>query len=354
MPHRLLIAVPLLASAVVLGYSPGAASEPETVQIAQSPNVPQRVRLQRQRRQGGTLDVFNGPRGVGVDARGILYVSDYFNATIRSVDRQDQVKRLAGAQAGFADGRNDGARFLYPVGLSLDADGTIYVADAGNHRIRKVTPQQLSNGWIVSTLAGSLRGSRDGAGALAEFNDPRDVAVDSEGNVYVADTGNHLIRKITPKGLVSTLAGSSLGFVDGPARTARFARPEGIAVDAQGVIYVADTNNHSIRKITPDGTVSTLAGNGLMGAADGKGAKAQFAEPEDVAVDREGNVYVTDTGNARIRLITPDGTVSTVAGGPDAARRQELTFDKPSGITISADGVVYVTDRGSHAIREIQ
>lgn len=355
MPHRLLIAVPLLASAVDWGGMP-VVPQPEaatTFQLAQSPGMPQRARLQRLRRQAGTTEVFNGPRGVDVDARGELFVSDYFNATIRAVDRQDRVRRIAGSQAGFADGRNDGARFLYPAGLTIDQARTIYVADSGNHRIRKITPQPFSNGWVVTTLAGGIKGKRDGVGDLAEFNDPRDVGVDGDGNVYVADTGNHLIRKITPSGSVSTLAGSSLGFADGPGSTARFSRPEGIAADSQGNIYVADTNNHRIRKITPDGTVSTLAGNGLRGDADGKGAKAQFVEPEDVAVDRAGNVYVADTGNARIRLVTPDGTVSTLAGGPDAARRQEMTFDKPAGVTVSPDGIVYVTDRGNHAIREI-
>jgi sugar lactone lactonase YvrE len=162
---------------------------------------------------------------------------------------------------------------------------------------------------MVSTLAGRpgagyAAGYADGLAAEAKFNSPRSVAVDGVGKVYVADTGNHCIRLISPDGQVSTLAGANEpGYVDGQGSEARFNFPSGIAVDADGNLYVADTANHSIRKIMPDGEVTTLAGNGEPGNVDGPGADARFRAPEGIAIDGKGNVYVADTGNHRVRKI---------------------------------------------------
>ncbi len=253
---------------------------------------------------------------------------------------------------GFADGTSSDARFYQPTGVALDADGNIYVADAENHRIRKITPT-----GTVSTLAGSsTNGSVDGTGADAQFNSPRAVAVDALGNVYVADGVNHKIRKITPAGVVTTLAGSGTsGFADGDGIAAQFYFPKGIAVDGDGNIYVADDINHRIRKITPAGTVTTLAGS-TSGSADGDGTSAQFNSPRGVAVDDAGNVYVADSGNHRIRKITSTGTVSTVAGTTVGVTDGDATtakFNSPAGIGVDGSGNLYIADDENERIRKV-
>jgi hypothetical protein len=192
---------------------------------------------------------------------------------------------------------NSQARFLYPQGLAVDKAGNLYVADAWAHTIRKVTP--VGTNWVVTTLAGWFDhyGFRDGTGANAVFNLPTSVAVDSTGNVYVADTLNHLIRKVTPAGVVTTLAGGAglVGSADGTGTAARFYAPTGVAVDSADNVYVADTYNNTIRKITPARVVTTLGGMpGNIGTANGTGSDARFSNPAGLAVDGDGNVYVAD------------------------------------------------------------
>jgi len=251
--------------------------------------------------------------------------------------------------AAFANGAGTTARFNHPIAVAVDSEGNVYVADTGNHRIRKITPAGM-----VSTFAGD--------GNTTQFNCPTGVAVDSSGNVYVADRYNHRIRKITSTGVVSTFAGTgTAGYKDAAGNTARFNRPYGVAVDSSGNVYVADFDNHRIRKITPaarieDRKVSTFAGS-TAGYKDATGNTARFNYPSDVAVDSEGNVYVADHVNHRIRKITPAGMVSTIAGTGAAAfangAGNATQFNFPYGVAVDSSGNVYVADAFNHRIRKI-
>ena len=242
--------------------------------------------------------------------------------------------------------------------MAVDGAGSLYVADTLNHVIRKITAA-----GVVSTLAGAAgsSGSVDGAGAAARFSSPCGVALDRSGNIYVADAGNNTIRKITSAGVVSTFAGrdgANAGSADGSGADARFNNPSGVAADAAGNLYVADTNSHAIRKISPTGTVSTLAGNaGARGSSDGLGAGARFSGPTGISVDSSGTLYVADTGNATIRKISAGGAVSTLAGLAGVAGSAEGTgnavrFTTPSGVAVDSAGNVFVADSGNNAIRK--
>ncbi|MFV0530620.1 MAG: IPT/TIG domain-containing protein [Flavobacteriales bacterium] len=267
----------------------------------------------------------------------------YFNYEISDV----QVSTLAGSTVGYTDGTGTSARFYNPSGITVDSQGNLYVADTYNHRIRKITPE-----GVVSTLAGSsILGNTDGAGANARFYYPRDITVDSQDNLYVADTNNHRIRKITPEGVVSTLAGSTLGNTDGTGTSARFHYPYGIATDSQDNVYVADTYNHRIRKVTPEGVVSTLAGS-TLGNTDGTGTGAQFNYPYGIATDSQDNVYVADTYNYRVRKVTSGGVVSTLTGYIDGVDINTQVY-QPSDIVIDAQGNLYMADIYNHRIHKI-
>lgn len=298
--------------------------------------------------------------GVAVDGSGNVYAS--LGNSIFEITAAGQEIDLAGEEdtSGWMDDFGFNARFNFPTGLSVDGSGNVFVADTGNHTIRKI-----SGGGQVSTfagLAGGFPGSTDDTGAAARFNRPSGVAVDSLGNAYVADTINYTIRKITAAGAVSTLAGSPLmpGLVDGVGTAARFYVPAGVAVDANGVVYVADTGNHVIRKITGDGTVSTLAGGGRDGTADGTGAAARFSGPGGISLDPSGLfLYVADTGNCTIRKVATDtGEATTLAGLPAGGGSADGTgtgarFFLPQGVYASGGGEVWVADTGNHLIRKV-
>lgn len=248
-----------------------------------------------------------------------------------------EVRLLAGdGVRGLTEGTSLQARFSDPYGIARAEDGTLFVADGGDsNRIRRIDPA-----GTVTTWAGSVEGFRDGVGTVATFNTPSGIALDGAGNLYVADTGNHAIRRITPDGTVTTVAGTGIaGFRDGPGAQAQFNGPVGVAVDKAGQVYVADTYNDRIRVIHTDGSVVTLAGGDRPGDLDGVGADARFDTPSGVAVDVHGNVWVADTRNNAIRRVDRRGAVSTLfLGDPmdsDALRR-------PVSVAVTHDGFLYV------------
>jgi sugar lactone lactonase YvrE len=309
----------------------------------------------------GAAARFLGPSGVATDSMGTVYVADYSNSTIRRISRTADVSTFAGTaeHLGSVDGIASVARFNYPTGVSLDSAGNIYVADFRNNTIRKITPA-----GNVTTLAGAAGepGSADGIGSAARFNNPAGVATDSAGNVYVADSENGTIRKITPDGSVSTFAGTVAGrggAADGTGSAAQFNVPDSVAIDSADNIYVADSTNQTVRKITPAGVVTTLAGAAKQeGSVDGIGSAARFSYPTGIAVDTVGNVYVADNVSSVIRKITPDGNVSTLAGaayktGSTEGSGNAARFNNPTGVSVDSAGNVYVADSGNDTLRKI-
>lgn len=306
----------------------------------------------------GAMAQFNLPYGISVGEDGSLYVADTDNSRICKVTLNGNVTTIAGnGTQGHADGIGTSATFYHPTDLAVDTNGNIFVADTDNNRIRKITPS-----GDVSTLAGNLtEGYADGIGTSAQFRRPRGIAVAANGDVYVADSENHRIRKITPTGTVTTLAGNSQGFADGQGSNALLAWPTGVAVDQDGIVYVADAQNHKIRKITAGGSVTTLAGNGTVGYADGEGTLAQFNTPYRVSIANTGNVYITNAdatteGISNIRKISPSGFVTTLVGGLNGytdGTGVSAQFLLPKGISIGLNGRVYVADTYNNRIREI-
>jgi sugar lactone lactonase YvrE len=304
----------------------------------------------------GAAARFYVPAGIACDTAGNLYVADQDNNTVRKITPTGEVTTLAGkaGSQGSSDGIGAAARFDGPMGIACDTVGNLYVTDADNHTIRKITPTGVVT--ILAGKAGSY-GIADGTGAAARFLFPLDIACDAAGNLYVADTGAETIRKITPAGEVSTLAGKarSSGHSDGSGTAARFNWPEGIACDAAGNVYVADGLNYTIRKITPTGVVTTLAGDARISrSTDGSGSAATFFRPMDIACDSVGNLYVTD--NYTVRKIIPTGEVTTLAGKAGSRRSNDgigaaARFFDPAGIVCDTDGNLYVTD--GEAIRKI-
>jgi DNA-binding beta-propeller fold protein YncE len=313
--------------------------------------------------------------GLAFDNAGNLYVSDWVNHRIRMIAPDGTVTTVAGGgvpgpYGDIVDGPANTARLFGPEGLTADDQGNIYVADTLNNRIRRICPD-----GVVTTVAGSGPGTVygfdgalvDGSADLARFNDPSDVAVDEDGVLYVTDRLNHVIRKIMPDGQVSTFVGSGQpGAIDGVGTAASFELPNRITIDDGGNLYVTEgrfldfgerTYGFRVRKITPDAKVTTLAGTGEPGYRDGPALTAQFDVPIGIDVDDQGYVYVVDSGAHRIRRISPEGSVSTIAGSGAAGYADGATsraeFWYPTDIAVGPDGKLFVADWKNHRIRVI-
>ncbi len=299
---------------------------------------------------------FSTPSGVAADYEGNVYVADKVNNRIRKITSDGTTTTFAGSgTAGAANGTGTAAQFNSPTDIAIGPLGNIYVADTANNRVRKITPE-----GVVTTYAGSgTAGSANGTSTAAQFNGPTSIAIDASGSLFVADTANHRIRKVEINGTVTTFAGSGVaGTANGTGAAAQFNGPSGIAIDKEGNAYVADRNTHRIRKITSTGAVTTLAGSGTPGALNGTGTAAQFNNPIAIAVDANLNIYVADYTSNLIRKITQAGVVTTLSGtgaagyvNSNAAASQ---YNLPYGIAVSPAGAVYVGDSGNQRVRKIQ
>jgi sugar lactone lactonase YvrE len=304
----------------------------------------------------GTNAAFNWPINIVFDMSKNLFVTDANNNVVRKITPTGSVTTFAGnGTAGVTNGVGIAARFNHPLGLAIDNVGNLYVTDARNNAIRKITP-----GGTVSLFAGSgLLGHADGPAATATFNYPNGITVDDSGNVYVADASNSMIRKITQAGMVSTLAGSiDSGYVDDTGAKAKFTYPSGIVADHNGNLFVADKSNNMIRKVTTAGVVTTYAGSPVAGANDDTGRAAGFASPYGITIDSSGNLYVAEIGNDLIRKITPTREVMTLMGLPGSVgavdgTKDIATFDNPTGIALDGNGNLYVADWNNDDIRKI-
>ncbi|MVO11030.1 T9SS type A sorting domain-containing protein [Flavobacterium sp. TP390] len=299
-----------------------------------------------------TTAQFNFPTTAILDHNNAILVVDRGNHKIKKIDSNGLVSNLVGSGVmGSLDGPAEIATFNFPSSIVEDSNGNLFICDQSNHKIRKVD----TNG-IVSTFAGSgVGGFQDGVGTAAKFYYPDEITIDSEDNIYVADYYNHRIRKITPLGVVSTLAGSVIGNLDGIGSQARFNSPTGVCLDGLGNIIVTDYGNHRIKKILPSGQVITIAGNG-SGDINGDVAVAKFKNPTISTIDVSGTLFVTDYGNNKIKIIDTTGTVSTFCGsGALGDHDDELLLAKlknPSSIAIDETGTLYITDYGNHKIKK--
>jgi sugar lactone lactonase YvrE len=313
----------------------------------------------------GTSAAFRDPYGIAVDKWGSLYVTDYGNHRIRKISSSALVSTIAGGgTAAYIDGFGTSARFNNPIGVAVDGSSNLYIADSNNHCIRKITPSR-----VVTTIAGSGttgQGSLlDETGTNARFNRPTGIAVDSFGTVaYIVDYGNNRVRKvILATGVVSTLTGNgAIGYLDNSADTSKVVSPPGIVLDPAGNLFIGDSYNNRIRKITPSGAISTYAGSTTFGLNDNMYPEgANFFSPGGVALDSSGNLYVADAWNQRIRKISPEGAVVTIAGsgnsGQDGGFENGVgtvaKFNRPYGIAVDTSGNVYIADSANNRIRKI-
>jgi sugar lactone lactonase YvrE len=300
----------------------------------------------------GTAARFSDPMNLCLDADGNLVVAEAGSNKIRTVTKAGMAGTLAGTgSSGKDNGPAGDATFYKPQSVAF-SQGAVYVADTTYSLVRRIKD------GLVSTFAGGSQGYADGPGAEAKFNWLAGIAADGNGNLFVADTQSGYIRKIDSSGYVTTIAGAgSSGFSNGTGSAAKFKFPQALAVGPDGSLYVADTGNNAIRKVTQAGVVTTYAGTGQSSLNDGPGDTAAFYEPYGIAVDASGNVFVADRSNHRIRKITPSRDVSTYAGttsGKQNGPKDLAKFNMPTGVAVASDGTVYVSEQGNDLIRVIR
>jgi uncharacterized protein (TIGR03437 family) len=305
----------------------------------------------------------NTPQAVASDSSGNLYIADTVNNVVRKVTAAGVISTIAGngtAGSGGDGGAATSAQLRSPQGIAVDASGNVYVADTQNARVRKI-----SNGTI-NTVAGSGTvgsGGDGGAATSAQLNIPTGLAVDGAGNLYIADFSNNRIRKVTPGGTITTLAGNGLAGYSGDggaAANAQLTTPVSVATDSSGNVYIADTGNNAVRVVNSSGIVSTVAGNGLAGYSgdDGPAVSATVGNPTGVAVDASGNLYVSD-GSVRVRKVYSSGFINTIAGNGtrgysgDGGVGLFATMNGPAGIALASNGNLYIADSGNSAVREL-
>ena len=305
------------------------------------------------------------PYGVAVDGAGNLYIADTSNHRIRKVDSTGTITTIAGTgEGGFSGdgGAATAAQLKFPYGVAVDGAGNLYIADTGNHRIRKVD----STGTIT-TIAGTGEGgfSGDGGAATAaQLSFPYDVVVDGAGNLYIADTSNHRIRKVDSTGTITTIVGTGVGGFSGDggaATAAQLNSPSGVALDGAGNLYIVDQSNHRIRKVDSTGTITTIAGTGLYGFSGDGGAAtaAQLGFPYGVAVDGADNLYIADRSNQRIRKVDSAGTITTIAGtgeggfSGDGGPATVAELSSPYGVAVDGAGNLYIVDWFNQRIRKV-
>ena len=305
----------------------------------------------------------NFPMGVSVDSSGNVYIGDVLNYNIRKVTTDGKIASVAGSNSSGYSGDGSAATdatLVFPCAAVAGSSGSFYIADTGNSVVRKVGSDGKISTFAGTTTAGFY--GNGGAATSAQLLGPAALVVDAAGNLYIADTGNNQIRKVGSDGKINAFAGSgNLGYAGdgGPAVNAYLNRPEALAIDAAGNIYIADTGNHRIRKVATDGTITTVAGNGVarFSGDGGLGVSASLYYPQGVAVDAAGYVYISDTYNTRIRVVSPNGLITTIAGNGkfnsygDGGPATSAALSFPRGIAVGPGGKIYIADNQNSRIR---
>jgi hypothetical protein len=306
----------------------------------------------------------NNPVGLGVDSAGILYIADYRNHRVRKVTLDGMITTVAGTGvAGFGGdgGPATSAQLDLPAGVDVDSAGNLYIAENNNHRVRKVTPD-----GVITTVAGTGVtgfGGDGGPATDAQLNNPAEVMVDSAGTLYIADFNNHRVRKVTPDGVITTVAGTGVagfGGDGGPATDAQLNGPAGVVMDSAEALYVSDLFNHRVRKVTPDGVITTVAGTGVAGFSGdgGPATAAQLNTLVRIALDSADALYIADRSNHRVRKIGQDGVITTVAGtgiagfSGDGGPATDAQLDTPLGVAVDSAGTLYIADHNER-VRQV-
>jgi len=295
--------------------------------------------------------LFNNPSAIAFDElREIMYVADWSNNCIRAI-KNKEVTTFVGGIAGDREGVGSKARLRTPSGIAIDQHGNLFVVDRGNHKIRKITPEGK-----MTTFAGSTPGFVDGQGSNAKFSSPYGITIDNDGVLYVTDEGNAKIRYIKSDATVGILAGSTQGYRDSNnPNFVQFRYPRGIDIGPDGNIYVADYSNHKIRRVTRRGGRTTTFAGSRFGNRNGSLSRASFAYPSDIACDKSGNFFVVDSNNHRIRFISGNyvGNLTGSSGGNIDGDSEVARFRYPRSITIFNDDL-FVADMNNHSIRKIK